>query len=70
MTIINPDVLPKFEHLQYSPPVTSFQVAVMIPEGSSFRMGTITLSRQRYAALLGPKEWSPRGKFVNIARKP
>lgn len=43
-------------------------VNVVIPEGSSFRMGTISIRRLPRSPLYGPKDWSPRGQ-IPVARR-
>lgn len=43
-------------------------VNVVIPEGSSFRMGTMSIRRLPRSPLHGPKDWSPRGE-IPVARR-
>lgn len=49
-------------------PVLVFHVNVLIPEGSSFRMGTIAMRRLPMSPLRNPKDWSPRGEIPEARR--
>lgn len=48
-------------------PALVFHV-VLIPEGSSFRMGTIAMRRLPLSLVRNPKDWSPRGEIPEARR--
>lgn len=49
-------------------PVLVYHVTVLIPEGSSFRMGTVAMRRLPLSPLRNPKDWSPRGEIPEARR--